>query len=112
MSYIEKISQRQVIDLKQLIVLADEEVNSRTLVQRPDLSITLFAVATGEEIGGHQAAGDAMLNILSGVASVTIEDQTYTVRAGETLVIPAGARHSLYAEEGFQMLLTVVKPEA
>ncbi|KRN18178.1 cupin domain-containing protein [Lacticaseibacillus camelliae] len=110
MTYIDKIPQATVVDLKQLIDLADGEVTSRTLVQRPDLTLTLFAVGTGEEIGGHEAAGDAMVNVLSGVAEITIADQAYMVAAGQTIVIPAGQRHSLYAKEGFQMLLTVVKP--
>lgn len=50
------------------------------------------------------------MNVLSGVAEITIADQAYMVAAGQTIVIPAGQRHSLYAKEGFQMLLTVVKP--
>lgn len=35
--------------------------------------MTLFSVATDQEIGGHSAQGDAMVNILSGEAEITIE---------------------------------------
>ncbi|WP_125702483.1 cupin domain-containing protein [Lacticaseibacillus daqingensis] len=112
MAYIEKINQAQVLNLREQIPLDADQVNSRTLVQRPDLGMTLFSVATEQEIGGHAAVGDALVNILSGVAEITIEAQTFTVRAGESIVIPANARHSLYAVEGFQMLLVVVKPTA
>lgn len=111
MAFINKLNPREVLDLREQIPLDDDQVNSRTLVQRDDLGMTLFSVATDQEIGGHAATGDAMLNILSGVAEVTIEDQKYTVPAGHSLVIPANARHSLYAVEGFQMLLVVVKPQ-
>ncbi|WP_179396080.1 cupin domain-containing protein [Lacticaseibacillus absianus] len=111
MAYIEKIAQAQVLDLKAQIPLDEDQVNSRTLVQRPDLGMTLFSVATDQEIGGHSATGDALVNILSGVAEVRIEAATFTVHAGESIVIPANARHSLYAVEGFQMLLVVVKPQ-
>lgn len=52
-----------------------------------------------------------MLNILSGVAEVTIEQDKFVVTAGESIVIPANSPHALYAQEAFQMLLIVVKPE-
>lgn len=112
MAFINKLTPREVLDLREQIPLDEDQVNSRTLVQRDDLGITLFSVATGQEIGGHSATGDAMLNILSGEAEVTIEAQKYRVPAGHSLVIPANARHALYAVKGFQMLLVVVKPEA
>ncbi|GEO69681.1 cupin domain-containing protein [Levilactobacillus acidifarinae] len=111
MAYIQKIDQETVLNLRQQIPVDEDQVNSRTLVQRDDLGMTLFSVATDQEIGGHSATGDAMVNILSGEAEITIESQTYTVKAGESIVIPANARHSLYAVKGFQMLLVVVKPE-
>lgn len=111
MAYIDNVQQNIVIDLKQQIPIDDDQVNSRTLVQRDDLGVTLFSIATDQEIGGHSAVGDAMVNILSGIAEVTIEDDTFTVKAGESIIIPANARHSLYAVAGFQMLLVVVKPE-
>lgn len=110
MAYIQKIAQQQVLNLKNQIPIDDDQVNSRTLVQREDLGVTLFSVATDQEIGGHSATGDAMVNLLSGQAEITIEDQTYTLKGGDTIVIPANARHSLYAVQGFQMLLIVVKP--
>lgn len=110
MAFINKIEQAQVLDLRAQIPLDDDQVNSRTLVQRDDVSMTLFSVATDQEIGGHSAAGDALVNILSGCAEVTIAGTKYTVNAGESIVIPAQARHSLYAIKGFQMLLVVIKP--
>jgi len=112
MSYIQKLTPGKVLNLREEVPLEEEQMLSKTLVQRPDLGMTLFSVATGQEIGRHTATGDAMVNILSGIAKITINDQVSIVRAGETIVMPANIPHSLYAEDGFQMLLVVVKPEA
>lgn len=57
MSLINKIDHAKVLNLTEQIPLDDDQVNSRTLVQRDDLSMTLFSVATDQEIGGHSAQG-------------------------------------------------------
>lgn len=110
-SFIKRLPQAEVLDLRKIITVEEQQVSSLTLVQRPELAMTLISVDTGASIGGHSSPGDAMVNILSGVALITIADKPYTVRAGETIILPANIPHALYATEAFQMLLTVVKPE-
>ncbi|MNI73776.1 Cupin domain protein [compost metagenome] len=73
--------------------------------------MTLLSLDKGTSIGGHSSPGDAMVNILSGLARITIADKQYAVKAGESIVLPANIPHALYAEEAFQMLLIVVKPD-
>lgn len=111
MPFIDKLSQSEVLNLRDEIPVEEEQVTSKTLVQRPDLGITLFSLDTDEEIGRHASPGDAMVNILSGTAKITIGDETFLVNAGESIVMPANIPHTLKAVAAFQMLLIVVKPE-
>ena len=111
MSYIEKIEANKVLDLKQIVPIEEEQMLSKTLVQRKDLGMTVFSLDKGQEIGRHSSPGDAMVNILSGLAQITIDQDKFDVAAGECIVMPANSPHSLYAKEAFQMLLVVVKPE-
>ncbi|HEL1219136.1 cupin domain-containing protein [Streptococcus equi] len=112
MSLIHKIPTSTVIDLKAEVPIEEDQMLSRTLVQRKDLGITLFSLDKGQEIGRHSSSGDAMVNVLSGVADITIGEACYEVAADETIIMPANIPHSLFAKEAFQMLLVVVKPEA
>ncbi|HEL0613828.1 TPA: cupin domain-containing protein [Streptococcus equi subsp. zooepidemicus] len=112
MSLIRKIPTSAVIDLKAEVPIEEDQILSRTLVQRKDLGITLFSLDKGQEIGRHSSPGDAMVNVLSGVADITIGEACYEVATGETIIMPANIPHSLFAKEAFQMLLVVVKPEA
>jgi quercetin dioxygenase-like cupin family protein len=105
-NYIKRLPQAEVMDLRKIIA-----VSSLTLVQRSSLAMTLISLDKGASIGGHSSPGDAMVNILSGEAQITIADKPYTVLAGETIILPANIPHALYATEAFQMLLIVVKPE-
>ncbi|MCB4944154.1 cupin domain-containing protein [Streptococcus mutans] len=111
MAYIDKIQHSQVLDLKTEVPIEEEQMLSKTLVQRKDLGITIFSLDKDQEIGRHSSPGDAMVNVLSGLAEITIDDDVFEVAAGQTIVMPANIPHSLYAKEAFQMLLVVVKPE-
>ncbi|MCB4971207.1 cupin domain-containing protein [Streptococcus mutans] len=111
MVYIDKIQHSQVLDLKAEVPIEEEQILSKTLVQRKDLGMTIFSLDKDQEIGRHCSPGDAMVNILSGLAEITIDEEIFEVAAGQTIVMPANIPHSLYAKEAFQMLLVVVKPE-
>lgn len=111
MSFIDKLDQSEVLDLKKAVPVAEDQVASMTLVQRKGMGMTIFALDKGQGIGGHSSPGDAMVNVLSGTAEVTIGENKYLVHAGESIVMPAKIKHALYAVEAFQMLLVVVKPE-
>ncbi|EMC44381.1 cupin domain-containing protein [Streptococcus mutans] len=111
MVYIDKIQHSQVLDLKTEVPIEEEQILSKTLVQRKDLGMTVFSLDKDQEISRHSSPGDAMVNILSGLAEITIDEEVFEVAAGQTIVMPANIPHSLYAKEAFQMLLVVVKPE-
>lgn len=108
--FIKKLPISEVIDLKDMITVEEQQVSSLTLVQRQNLAMTLLSLDKDTSIGGHSSPGDAMVNVLSGKAEITIGDDKYTVHAGESIIMPANVPHALYAVEAFQMLLVVVKP--
>lgn len=109
MSELKAIEQEKVMDLKTLFPIKEATVYSQELAQENDFAMRFFAVDKGQEIKKHSAHGDAMVNILSGSAIVTIGDSSYEVKTGETIVMPADIPHALFAKEAFQMLLILVK---
>ena len=98
------------LSLPALVTYQEGQIVSRTLVQNRAVSLTLFAFDTGEEISSHESKGDAMVQVLDGTAKITIGGTVYQLKAGETVVMPAGVPHALEAIEPFKMLLTVVFP--
>jgi quercetin dioxygenase-like cupin family protein len=99
----------KVLDLKDLITYQEGQVLSRTIAQVPTANITLFSLNKGEGISTHVTSGDAMVQILDGEAEITIGDDIFTVKAGETIIMPSDIPHGLEARERFKMLLTVIK---
>ncbi len=111
MSILKNIGPATVLSLTSLVPYQDGQIISRTLVQNKAVSITLFAFEAGEEISTHASGGDALVQALNGEGVITIEDVEYHVKAGESIVMPAGKPHAVRAEERFQMMLTVVFPQ-
>lgn len=105
---IKNIDFAKPIVMESLVDYQEGRVISRTLAQGKPLSVTLFAFDKGEEISSHSAGGDAMVYILDGEAKITIGDEDFVVKKGETIVMPAHVPHALLATEKFKMLLTVV----
>ncbi|WP_253288877.1 cupin domain-containing protein [Amphibacillus sp. MSJ-3] len=107
---INKIPHNETIRLAEQIEIVPNRKTSKSLVQHKTLTLTLFALDAGQQIARHTATGDALVQILEGEALITIDQTDYTVKAGESIVMPAEIPHALEAVEAFKMLLTVVKP--
>ena len=101
------------IDKETKLILKDQidyhegQVVSKTLVQNELVSITIFSFDKGEEISSHKSSGDAMVTVLEGVGKITIGDNVYVLKDGETIIMPKGIPHAVYGEERFKMLLIV-----
>ena len=110
MKFIKNIDHETVVKLTDLVSVQPGQVVSKTLAQNKAVSVTLFAFDQGEEIGTHDSTGDAMVTVLEGTGRFTVGGTPHLVKAGETLVMPAGVLHAVYGEEAFKWLLTVVFP--
>jgi quercetin dioxygenase-like cupin family protein len=99
----------QATFLAELVDYREGQVVSRTIAAKPHVNITLFAFDQGEEISAHTSPGDAMVQVLDGSATITIDQETLTAEAGQVVVMPANVPHAVSARSRFKMLLTVVK---
>lgn len=106
---IKNIEFSKVINLKDLITYQEGQVISRTISQTPTVSISLFSLDKGEGISSHITPGDAMVQVLDGEVEITIGNDIFTVKEGETIIMPSNVPHGLEARVRFQMLLTVIK---
>lgn len=105
---IKNVLKESVFTLADLVQVEEGRVNSLTLSQTPATKVTLFAIDADEGMSSHAAGGDAMVNVLEGTGEITINGVVHEVGAGQSIVIPAGAPHSVRGVTAFKMLLVVV----
>lgn len=106
---IENIEFSKVLNLKDLISYQRGQIIIKTIVQTPATNITIFALDKGEGMTTNVTSGHAIVQILDGTAEVMIGSDVFTIKEGETIVLPYDKPHGLEAIERFKMLLTVIK---
>ncbi|HEY6007817.1 MAG TPA: cupin domain-containing protein [Geobacteraceae bacterium] len=99
----------QALAMQDLTAYQPGAVVSRTLIDKKVGTITVFAFDEGQGLSEHTAPYDAFVQILDGVAEVTIDGTPRTLGAGEMIVMPANRPHALKATQRFKMLLVMIR---
>lgn len=107
-SILKNIEKSKVLTLKEEVTYQEGQIVSKTLVQNPAVSMTLFSFAKGEEISTHESEGDAFVLCLDGVGEITIDGTAYELKEGDSIIMPARHPHAVFGKEQFKMLLVVV----
>ncbi len=99
----------QLVKLVDLISYQKASVVSRTIIDKREGTITLFAFDEGQGLSEHTAPFDAMVYVIDGNAEITISGKTHVVTVGEMVIMPANEPHALKATQKFKMLLVMIK---
>ena len=97
--------------LEKLIDYARDSVVSKTLLDKPAGTLTLFAFDAGQRLSEHAAPFDAVVQVVDGEGIITIDGVDHTVAAGQLIIMPAGIPHAVTAEKKFKMLLTMIRTQ-
>lgn len=97
---------KQLVDLLQY---QDGSIVSRVLLKNKGGTVTLFAFDVGEGLSEHTAPFDALVVVTDGEADVEISGESFKVRQGETIILPANRPHALKAATKFKMLLIMIR---
>jgi quercetin dioxygenase-like cupin family protein len=99
----------RTVNVAGLIACQEGSIVSRTIIDKPEGTVTVFAFDTGQALSEHTAPYDAIVHVLDGEAEITISGKSNIVKAGEMIVMPASDPHALKALTPFKMMLIMVK---
>ena len=101
------IEKGKVFKATEVIEYTDGGVVSKEFIHSNAGSVTVFSFDAGQGLSEHTAPFDALIQVIDGVMQLTVEGQTFDIKAGETFIIPSGAHHSVKAVERFKMMITM-----
>jgi quercetin dioxygenase-like cupin family protein len=99
----------KVAKLVDLVGCQESAVVSRTIMSNKAGTVTLFAFDAGQSLGEHTAPFAALAHLLEGEAEIVIAAQTFSLRQGEMIVMPANQPHAVNATARFKMILIMLK---
>jgi quercetin dioxygenase-like cupin family protein len=99
----------EVKTLLDLLQYQDSSIVSRVLLKNKGGTVTLFAFDAGEGLSEHTAPFDALVVVTDGEAEVEIAGESFKVRQGETIILPANRPHAVKATTKFKMLLIMIR---
>ncbi len=82
---------------------------SMVLIDNSKTKVILFAFAAGAGLAEHVAPFDAAIQIVSGIATLTVADEAVDGKPGTWIQMVAKTPHSIKAETPVVMLLTLAK---
>ena len=97
------------LDLTDAIDYQPGAIVSRTLIDAESATLTAFALDEGQRISEHAAPHTALVQILDGTGTITIEGEEHRLEAGESIFMPANVPHAVEAPSRFKMLLTMIR---
>src|SRR6185436_17117550 len=100
---------RKVKPLGELLEYQDGSIVSRVLLKNNGGTVTLFAFDVGEGLSEHTAPFDALVVVTDGEADIEIAGESFKVRQGETITLPANRPHAVRAATKFKMLLIMIR---
>jgi quercetin dioxygenase-like cupin family protein len=98
-----------VFRFPEMVEYSAEGIVSKRVLDKPVGTVTLFAFDEGQRLSTHSAPFDAMAQVMEGTAEIIINEQPFTLTAGDTIIMPAGIPHAVNATEKFKMVLTMIK---
>jgi len=97
---------KQLVDLLQY---QDGSIVSHVLLKNKGGTVTLFAFDVGEGLSEHTAPFDALVVVTDGEADIEIAGESFRVKQGETIILPASRPHAVKAATRFKMLLIMIR---
>ena len=106
---IDHLPKAAIFSLVDTVEYEKGKIVSKTLVKNENGSMSLLSFDTDQELSTHAAPGDALLIALDGEMKLTIGDEHFDIKKGDTIVLPGKIPHGLKIKDKFKMLLIVTK---
>jgi len=99
----------KVADIAEMVEYQEGAVVSRTIMDRPTGTVTLFSFDKELGLSEHTAPFESLVHVLDGETIVSISGNDHRLKAGQAIIMPANEPHALKAEERFKMMLVMIR---
>ena len=99
----------QALIIVEIIEYVPNSIVSRTILKKTKGNVSLMSLDSGEALTEKISPFDTFLQIIDGIAEITIDGIVHSLKTGEGIIIPAHKSQIVSANERFKMISTVIK---
>jgi len=99
-----EIKKSNVHVLVEILEYEPDAVVSKTIIRKSSGNIVVSSLDNGEETAEKKVPYDTYVQVLEGVAEVTIEEKKYKLKTGEGIVIPANVNTLFKAKKKYKKI--------
>ncbi|MFL7870382.1 MAG: cupin domain-containing protein [Anaerolineales bacterium] len=99
----------EILNLAKMVSYQTGSVVSRQITKAEAGNVTMFAFDAEQELSEHTAPFDALVHVVEGEAEIVISGKSFSLKAGEAILMPADEPHAVKARTQFKMLLTMIR---
>lgn len=92
-----------------LVDYQEGSIVSRTIIDKSVGTITVFAFDKGQNLSEHTVPYNALVEVIDGTGTITIEGTDYEIRTGQQIIMPENKPHAVEARERFKMVLIMIR---
>jgi quercetin dioxygenase-like cupin family protein len=90
-------SQVYFLDTKSKAVFSTDGTKPQFLIDTPNFKALVVGLEAGQQIPPHPG-GPAMYHFLEGDGLMTVGEETFAIKPGATIVVPAGVKRGMNAK--------------
>ena len=99
----------KVFNYNDIVSYQDGSIVSRTIIDKDEGTVTVFAFDDDQRLSTHSAPFDALVQIIDGTAIIQIEENVFEIKAPGAIIMPADKPHSVAGKSRFKMVLTMIR---
>lgn len=105
----EELEKSKVYNTIEVIDYKLGSIQLKTVVKKNTGSITFASLDSGEILTEKTSPFDHFVQVISGTAEIMIRDQSYLIKSGQCIVLPAHMNNTIKATSQSKMISTVIK---
>ena len=92
-----------------MVEFAKDGIVSKTVAEVDGNEISLFCMATGQELSTHSASFPAVIHVLQGKGEIILGKEVYEAKPSSWFSLPKNLAHAVKSTENLVFLLTLFK---
>lgn len=99
----------KILIIVEILEYVPNSVVIKTIIRKTTGNVTAVSFDSGEALSEKKSPFDTFIQVIEGKAEIMIDDQTFMLETGQSIIIPAHARNTIMANVRFKMLSTTIK---